>query len=73
MREEGGLAVFNTGVPGVGVVGTPDQPKVPVGCLVQTGYGVFSSRAQDGIRVIQLSFGPGQAFDLWIDDVAFYR
>ncbi|WP_438030796.1 hypothetical protein [Sorangium sp. So ce233] len=47
--------------------------KVPVGCLVQTGYGVFEAFAQDRIRVIQFSFGPGQPFDFWIDDVAFYE
>lgn len=27
----------------------------------------------DRIRTIQFSFGPGQAFDFWIDDVAFYK
>ncbi|MGK4004480.1 hypothetical protein WMF31_17730 [Sorangium sp. So ce1036] len=54
---------------------TPDWKhfKVPAGCLVQTGYGVFEALAQDRIRNIQFSFGPGQAFDIWIDDVAFYR
>ncbi|MGK3966802.1 protein kinase [Sorangium sp. So ce118] len=47
--------------------------KVPVECLVQTGYGVFDALAQSGLRDIQFSFSAGQAFDLWIDDVAFYR
>ncbi|WP_159397264.1 hypothetical protein [Sorangium cellulosum] len=47
--------------------------KVPVGCLVQTGYGLFEAPAQDRIQAIQFSFGPGQAFDFWIDDVAFYK
>ncbi|XXT20954.1 hypothetical protein WME94_05210 [Sorangium sp. So ce429] len=47
--------------------------KVPVECLIQTGYGVFDALAQGGLRDIQLSFSAGQAFDLWIDDVAFYR
>ncbi|XXX82530.1 hypothetical protein WMF30_27630 [Sorangium sp. So ce134] len=47
--------------------------KVPFACLVQTGYGIFEAFAQDRIRIVQFSFGPGQAFDYWIDDVAFYR
>lgn len=47
--------------------------KVPVVCLRQSGWGRVGALAQDGIRAIQFSFGPGQAFDLWLDDVAFYK
>ncbi|WP_437683568.1 hypothetical protein [Sorangium sp. So ce131] len=47
--------------------------KVPVGCLTQSGYGLFEAIAQDRISKIQFSFGPGQAFNFWIDDVAFYK
>ncbi|WP_437291984.1 hypothetical protein [Sorangium sp. So ce406] len=60
------------GIPSVDLTSDWKHAKVPVACLVQTGYGVFESFAQDRIRVIQFSFGPGQAFDFWIDDVAFY-
>ncbi|WP_437786850.1 hypothetical protein [Sorangium sp. So ce1097] len=47
--------------------------KVPVECLKQEGYGRFEALAQDRLGAIQFSFGRGQAFDFWIDDVAFYR
>ncbi|WP_437738362.1 hypothetical protein [Sorangium sp. So ce1335] len=54
---------------------TPDWKhyKIPVECLAQSGYGLFEALAQDRIKIIQFSFGPAQAFDFWIDDVAFYR
>ncbi|KYG03788.1 hypothetical protein BE21_50020 [Sorangium cellulosum] len=47
--------------------------KVPVECLVQTGFGLFEALAQDRLQRIQFSLGPGHAFGFWIDDVAFYK
>ncbi|KYF99850.1 hypothetical protein BE18_46155 [Sorangium cellulosum] len=47
--------------------------KVPVGCLFQTGFGLFEALAQDRLQRIQFSLGPGHAFGFWIDDVAFYE
>ncbi|WP_437729271.1 hypothetical protein [Sorangium sp. So ce861] len=46
--------------------------KVPVGCLVQNGFGLFEALGQDTLQRVQFSLGPGHAFGFWIDDVAFY-
>ncbi|WP_437808570.1 hypothetical protein [Sorangium sp. So ce1078] len=48
--------------------------KVPAECLGQEGFGEqFDAPALDQLWGLYFSFGPRQEFELWIDDVAFYR
>ncbi|WP_438023374.1 hypothetical protein [Sorangium sp. So ce233] len=48
--------------------------KVPAECLRQGGFGdQFDAPAMDQLWGFYFSFDAGQAFDVWIDDVAFYR
>ncbi|WP_437731240.1 hypothetical protein [Sorangium sp. So ce1335] len=48
--------------------------KVPAECLEQAGFGKqFDALLLDQLWGVYFSFDKGQAFDLWIDDVAFYR
>ncbi|XYI02751.1 hypothetical protein ACMHYB_24570 [Sorangium sp. So ce1128] len=48
--------------------------KVPVECLKQEDYGdQFTAPALDRLWAIEFYFDKEQAFDIWIDDVAFYR
>ncbi|WP_155799085.1 hypothetical protein [Sorangium cellulosum] len=48
--------------------------KIPVECLKQGGFGdQFEAPAMDQLWGFYFSFDAGQAFDIWIDDVAFYR
>ncbi|WP_437631067.1 hypothetical protein [Sorangium sp. So ce854] len=50
------------------------QFKVPAECLRQTGFGdQFDAPAMDQLWGLYFSFDARQAFDIWIDDVAFYR
>ncbi|WP_437726693.1 hypothetical protein [Sorangium sp. So ce861] len=48
--------------------------KVPAACLRQRGFGdQFDAPAMDQLWGFYFIFDPGQAFDIWLDDVAFYR
>ncbi|MGK3960158.1 hypothetical protein WMF38_44805 [Sorangium sp. So ce118] len=48
--------------------------KIPVECLGQEGFGArYDAPALDQLWGFYFSVGPGQAFDIWVDDVAFYR
>ncbi|KYF49964.1 hypothetical protein BE04_00980 [Sorangium cellulosum] len=48
--------------------------KLPAACLKQAGFGdQFDAPAMDQLWGFYFFFDPGQAFDVWIDDVAFYR
>lgn len=50
------------------------QFKVPIECLRQGGWGrEFEAVAIDRLWAIQFRFTKEQVFDVWIDDVAFYR
>lgn len=48
--------------------------KIPAECLKQGGYGKqFDAPLLDQLWGLYFSFEANQAFDIWIDDVAFYR
>ncbi|WP_437644567.1 hypothetical protein [Sorangium sp. So ce362] len=50
------------------------QFKIPVECLKQGGFGQqFDAPAMDRLWGFYFSFDPRQEFDIWIDDLAFYR
>ncbi|WP_437475991.1 hypothetical protein WME75_25350 [Sorangium sp. So ce1014] len=50
------------------------QFKIPVECIKQGGFGQqFDAPALDQLWGFYFQFDPRQAFDVWIDDVAFYR
>lgn len=47
--------------------------KVPMACLAQSGFGVFPSLLVTELESISFSFAASKAFDIWIDDVHFYK
>ncbi|AUX45842.1 uncharacterized protein SOCE26_073380 [Sorangium cellulosum] len=47
--------------------------KIPIACLKQEGYGEFPALRVTELRSIDFLYARGKAFNIWIDDIAFYR
>ncbi|WP_437671130.1 hypothetical protein [Sorangium sp. So ce131] len=47
--------------------------KIPIACLRQDGYGEFPALRVTELRSFDFLYPRGKAFNIWIDDIAFYR